>query len=199
MDIREKIQNDNIDCLVFDFDGTLFDTRIANIEAYKSAFMLNGLFFDEQRYREAFGLRFDEMMDIVCPSSTKEERKAIKESKAVFYENNVSLVVPNDRLIRLIVDIRRIRPKIHIGLATTASKKNVFMLLEKFKLTSYFDGLLFGEDIVRTKPDPECYIRCMEMFSVLPEHTLIFEDSEVGILAARRSGAKVIRVDIATA
>lgn len=45
------------------------------------------------------------------------------------------------------------------------------------------------------KPDPEGFIIAMNHFGIDAEHTVIFEDSEVGIMAARETGASVNIVD----
>ncbi len=52
--------------------------------------------------------------------------------------------------------------------------------------------LLTNEDVTNPKPDPEGYLKAMRLMSVTPDETVIFEDSAVGIAAARASGAHVI-------
>ena len=58
------------------------------------------------------------------------------------------------------------------------------------------DGILTGADVTRSKPDPECFLEAMRREGCRPEETLIFEDSDIGMEAARRSGAGYIRVKL---
>ena len=58
----------------------------------------------------------------------------------------------------------------------------------------YFDLILSNEDVVNAKPHPEMYWLAMSKFNILPEETLIIEDSPHGLLGATRSGASVLRV-----
>ncbi len=58
------------------------------------------------------------------------------------------------------------------------------------------DGILTGEDIAQSKPAPDCFLEAMRRESCTPAETLIFEDSEIGLEAARRSGAPYIRVKL---
>lgn len=56
------------------------------------------------------------------------------------------------------------------------------------------DGILSGLDIPTPKPAPDCFLEAMRREGCTPAETLIFEDSEIGLEAARRSGAAYIRV-----
>ena len=77
---------------------------------------------------------------------------------------------------------------------TTASKTNVIEMLEHFGVSDRFELILTQEDIVKSKPDPEGFLKAMEHFGIEPSDTVIFEDSDTGIEAAMRSGAAVMRV-----
>ena len=55
--------------------------------------------------------------------------------------------------------------------------------------------IVTGEDVEKQKPDPEGYCRAMEHFRVTPADTMIFEDSGIGLTAAKASGARVFRVE----
>ena len=59
-------------------------------------------------------------------------------------------------------------------------------------LKELVDTILTSENFSRSKPDPECFLKGMEILSGTPEDTIIFEDSLHGIAAGRASGAKVI-------
>lgn len=56
------------------------------------------------------------------------------------------------------------------------------------------DGVLSGADVARSKPHPDCFLEAMRREGCSPRETLIFEDSAIGIEAARRSGAGYVVV-----
>jgi HAD superfamily hydrolase (TIGR01509 family) len=56
------------------------------------------------------------------------------------------------------------------------------------------DGLLTSVDVAEPKPSPEAFLKAMEIEGVTPAETLIFEDSPVGIAAAKASGAAYFKV-----
>lgn len=78
---------------------------------------------------------------------------------------------------------------------TTGSRKNATEVLEYFHCADWFGVFITGEDVVRSKPDPEGYLKAMAHFGVTPAETMIFEDSGPGLEAARASGATVYKVE----
>ena len=60
------------------------------------------------------------------------------------------------------------------------------------ELWELVDAVLTSEHFSRSKPDPECFLKGMEILGGIPEDTYVFEDSLHGINAGRASGAHVI-------
>ena len=54
------------------------------------------------------------------------------------------------------------------------------------------EAVLTSEHFSKSKPDPECFLKGMEVLGGRPEDTYVFEDSIHGINAGRAAGAKVI-------
>ena len=60
------------------------------------------------------------------------------------------------------------------------------------ELLEVVDRILTSNDFSKSKPDPECFLKGMEVLGGKPEETIVFEDSLHGIAAGRAAGAKVI-------
>lgn len=82
-----------------------------------------------------------------------------------------------------------------LACVTTGSRQNATEVLEHFGVREWFGLIVTGEDVEKQKPDPEGYCRAMEHFRVTPADTMIFEDSGIGLTAAKASGARVFRVE----
>lgn len=82
-----------------------------------------------------------------------------------------------------------------IACCSNSIKRSVLITLSNLGILQYFDLILSNEDVKHSKPHPEIYWSAMSFFGVLPEETLIVEDSPKGLLSAKRSGAVVIKVD----
>lgn len=80
------------------------------------------------------------------------------------------------------------------GCVTNSIRETATLLLEKTGQLQYINFLVANEDTIKNKPDPEPYLFAMKSFNVLPEHTLILEDSDHGWESAINSKANVLRV-----
>ena len=68
-------------------------------------------------------------------------------------------------------------------------RQNIDNVMRHLHLEAGVDGIISALDAPQSKPDPGCFLKAMEIEGATPDETLIFEDSAVGIEAARRSGA----------
>jgi beta-phosphoglucomutase len=81
-----------------------------------------------------------------------------------------------------------------IGLATSSNKPTQRKIFEVHNLDQYFDDQMTGDDVSKSKPNPEIYIRSMQNLQVKPENTIVIEDSYSGTKAGIDSGATVITI-----
>jgi HAD superfamily hydrolase (TIGR01509 family) len=82
-----------------------------------------------------------------------------------------------------------------LACCSNSTRKSVLLTLAKIGLIEYMELILSASDVKNSKPHPEIYWKAMSMLSVLPDETLIVEDSTAGILSAKRSGASVLAVN----
>ena len=82
----------------------------------------------------------------------------------------------------------------HTAVVTSGSS-NSKDILRYFGRLELFDVIFTIDDVKNGKPDPEGFLKAMEYFKVKPENTIIFEDSDVGLVAARKTGASICVVD----
>ena len=81
-----------------------------------------------------------------------------------------------------------------MGVCSNSVRGSVHNMMHLSKLDKYLDIQLSNEDVENAKPDPEMYITGMDKLGVLPSETLILEDNDHGIQAAKASGAHVMVV-----
>lgn len=81
-----------------------------------------------------------------------------------------------------------------VGLATSTFKERAEIYLEHFGLTDLFDFATFGDEVARTKPDPEIYLTSLRKANVEAHEALAAEDSLLGATAATKAGLKVVLV-----
>ena len=180
-----------VKAIITDFDGTLVDTFEANLRAYQKAFQEVGLNLTAERYRECFGYRYDRFMQEMGVTD-KTIADSIKKHKKKYYPEYFEYLKPNIALINLIAGIKKMGGK--TAIASTARKENLMNAVNFLGIAQYFDLILAGIDVKKGKPDPEIYLKSMAALGVTPDETFIFEDSQVGIDAAKASGASYMIV-----
>jgi HAD superfamily hydrolase (TIGR01509 family) len=179
-----------IEAIITDFDGTLVDTFKANYYAYKEAFIQCGYELTEEQYKECYGLRYDALCDKM--NIKEEHRSLIKELKKKIYPSKFKYLYLNENLINFIIYSKNLRIKTCI--ASTASKENLYNVLNHFRIKQYFDVIITGEDVKFGKPNPEVYIKALEKLNIKNDQAIVFEDSEVGCLAAYDAGINYIKI-----
>lgn len=189
-----KVMKKAVRCFIFDLDGTLVDTYKANYRAYREAFREAGVTFTAKQYRQFFGWRLDDWVKKIIPEIDKGQLEKLKEDKSRFYEKNIKFCGLNNSLVTFLKYVKKMG--YFTCLTTTASSKNAQYVLDYFDLKNLFDYIIYGEDVSRPKPDPECFDRCFKKFKVKPTECVIFEDSKTGCEAAVRSGATLIAVKV---
>lgn len=180
-----------VKAIITDFDGTLVDTFEANLRAYQKAFQEVGLNLTAERYRECFGYRYDRFMQEMGVTD-KTIADSIKELKKKYYPEYFEYLKPNIALINLIAGIKKMGGK--TAIASTARKENLMNVISYLGIAHHFDLIFAGVDVKKGKPDPEIYLKSMAVLGVTPDETVIFEDSQVGIDAAKASGASYMIV-----
>jgi dTDP-glucose pyrophosphorylase len=83
---------------------------------------------------------------------------------------------------------------IKIGVASNAIRETVVGSLKSLGVYEFIDYALSNEDVSNPKPNPEIYKIMMSLLGSSAETTIIFEDSEIGLAAAKASLAKLFPV-----
>jgi len=67
-------------------------------------------------------------------------------------------------------------------------------ILDKLGLADWFETLVAAEDVERHKPDPDVFLEAARRLGVAPQRCRAYEDTDVGMLAARSAGMEVVDV-----
>ena len=88
-----------------------------------------------------------------------------------------------------------------IGVATTTTKKQYSIyeelnqkMIKQAPLKKLVDAAVLCEDVTRKKPDPEAYLKVMQLLGAKPNECIVFEDSLNGVMAAKTAGIEVCSV-----
>ena len=103
------------------------------------------------------------------------------------YENGNIAPIPG--IVPLIQGLRQSGVK--TALVSSTATHLIIMGLNRMQMTDLFDVIVCGDMCAERKPDPECYLKAMGLLGAVPQECLVFEDSSVGIHAAKQAGIEV--------
>lgn len=182
-----------IKAIITDFDGTLVNTFNANFYAYHGAFKQYGYELTRDQYKECYGLRYDAFCDKM--NIKQEDRKPIKELKKKIYPDFFDYLTINQNLLTFI-RASHILYGVKTCIASTATKENLYNVLKYFEIEDAFDIIITGENVSKGKPDPEVYLKALNLLECNTDEVIVFEDSEVGCEAAENAGLNYIKVKL---
>jgi HAD superfamily hydrolase (TIGR01509 family) len=186
----------DIKAIIFDMDGVLIDAKEWHYDALNRALSLFGMEIS----------RYDHLM-------TYDGLPTYKKLEMLTVERNLPR-----QLHDFINELKQqytiqavhtyCKPKFHheyalsklkqdgykICVASNSIRSTVELMMERSCLAKYLNFFLSNQDVKEGKPNPEIYIKAINMLGLTPKQCLILEDNENGIKAAKGSGAWVMEV-----
>lgn len=184
-----------IEAAIFDMDGLMFDTERVSCACWKEAAGKYGYQITEELFLKTLGQTVETSQAIYCKNfgddfpfeAAKNER--FKLGAEYFHTHAVPI---KDGLPELLSYLKNRHFK--VAVATSTPRANALPIIEQAGVDCYFDTIVCGDEISRSKPDPEIFLKAALKLGVSPERCIVLEDSESGIMAASRAGMKPILI-----
>lgn len=176
--------------VIFDMDGVLVDTE-------NFYFKRRMKFFDElkiepatRKIQDFVGLTNEMIWKMLVPKD--EEKRKILRGKYVNYSKQHEVCFSEVLNPSVKEVFSKLKDKnIKIAIASSSEKKEILRMIKECKLNKYIDFVISGEECIRSKPDPEVYIKAVQALDLLQTEALAVEDSVLGIRAAKLAGLTV--------
>lgn len=181
---------------IFDMNGTMIDDMHYHEQAWHNVLVNQlkaPLTSDEVRH-QIYGTSF-EMFERVFGAGkfSKEEIEEISQEK----ENRYRIeFLPQLKLIEGLGSfLDRTKSKsIALAIGTAAPLPNIDFVVDNLNLRSYFPVIIGPDDVAKSKPDPEVFLKAAYQLGIPPEKCVVFEDAPKGIEAAARAGMKAVGI-----
>lgn len=181
--------------LIFDLDGVLVFTDKFHYQAWKTMADELGVYFDETINHRLRGVSRMDSLEIILeryegPDLSLREKEKLAEKKNEIYRTLLESMTPDDVTKEVRDTLTKLREKGY-KLAIGSSSKNAKFILEKVELKDAFDAISDGNNITKSKPDPEVFLKAAEYLGLPPKACMVVEDAEAGIEAAKKGGMYV--------
>ena len=178
--------------VIFDMDGVIVDSEPMHIEAEKQILLKYGVEISADELRAYTGTTAEfEFTDLIRKYGLKTTvDRLFREKEAVLFELLERRTEPTKGVIKLVKSLKQHGLK--LAIASSGHRKLVHYFLRKLKIVSLFDSIVCAEDITRSKPDPEIFLKAARNLGLAPAQCIVIEDSKLGVEAAKRAGIKCL-------
>lgn len=185
-----------INAVLFDMDGVIFDTERVYLEHWIQVFEKYGYEMKKEVYVSVMGTGRQNVMktfkeiygeDLPIIEMYKEKDALLIQA---IEEGKVPMKPGAKEILKFLKE-----NKIKAALATSAKRNRMDMQLKMGNIENEFDAIICGDDITNSKPDPEIFLKAAQKISVAPENCAVVEDSPSGIKAAHRAEMMALHVE----
>ena len=181
--------------IIFDMDGVLVDSSPFHLRKWMDLLQARGIPFDEQELRMiVLGPANDVIFRrFLGDHLTPEKLSELGEELDANFRREIGPHPPAIAGVRRFIEACHIQG-IAMAVASAAIANNVKFLISALGLQDYFREILAVDATTHPKPHPEIYLKTAEKLGVDSAACVVFEDSYVGIEAAKRAGMKCVAI-----
>ncbi|WP_300276573.1 HAD family hydrolase [Peptacetobacter sp.] len=194
-EIKAKTLRKNLEAVVFDMDGLIFNTEwiikyswdIVGKEMGFENFgdnIFNTLGMNHNQRKEYFREKYGEEFEF------DKFTERYREVSSLYMEKNG---IPIKKGLKNILEYLK-NNKIKMAVATSSSRAFAMDKIKKVGIEKYFDIIICGDMVTKSKPDPQIYIKACDELKVNYNNCIAFEDSPKGIIAADLAGMNPIMI-----
>ncbi|MDQ2751458.1 MAG: HAD family phosphatase [Bacteroidota bacterium] len=182
--------------LIFDMNGTMVDDMSYHAEAWRTMINgeLQGNLSPEEVKREMYG-KNEEVLERIFGKNkfSWEEQSRISMQKEKAYQTafrpHLTLIEGLPQFLQ-----KAYQHNIPMAIGTAAIPFNIDFVLDNLDLRHYFKSIISADDVEKSKPHPETFLKAASALGVTPDDCIVFEDSPKGIETALNAGMRAIAV-----
>ena len=182
---------------IFDFDETIIDLEPQHTAAHAALCRDYGAAYEQmsESFRKGSGRRIiDDIREMRAHFGWSASEEELFEKRQEHFDRvcNDSDLIAMDGVRELIADVHAWG--IPMAITSSAVGSSIDAILRRLGLREFFTLIVDGSEVTHGKPDPEAYLLTARKLGVKSEECVVFEDSEVGVLAAKRAGMFCVAV-----
>lgn len=179
---------------IFDFDGTLGDSRGLIVRTMMDTFEKLGIAKPTvEACIGTIGLPLADCFTVSAHLSDEVGEKCADVYRKIFKRNNVKGAVKPFKGVISTLNTLHGQGKI-LAVASSRGHESLDGLVDDFGIANLFTSIIGADDVVNAKPDPEPVNKILSSLSILPKDTVVVGDAPYDILMGKNAGASAIGV-----
>ena len=151
-----------------------------------------GIEFTEDRFYAVGGIPSDKIIQMLSVEMNLSlDAAAVAEEKERVFLDSMHLLVEIEAITSI---VRENKGKLPMAVASGGFRHIVEKQVAHIGLEGWFDTIVTAEDTARHKPEPDVFLEAARRLGAAPSHCRVYEDSDLGIEAARRAGMQWVDV-----
>lgn len=178
----------DIKAVLFDMDGTLIDSELYYVEGTYEWVSRHGFKGERKGILSIIGTTLENTYKILSSYTDLSIEEIAKLNSDYFNRENpidyARIIFPE------VKDCLKVLKEMgyKLALCTSSHRIEISRFISKCQLENIFDATIGFEDIIHSKPNPEIYLKALDILGVKKEEALVVEDSKEGIMAGKSSG-----------
>jgi beta-phosphoglucomutase len=184
----------SVDAVIFDMDGVLVDTEPIHMMVEQSIFKELGIQVGMLYHQTFIGRSSKEMWaDIINNYGLKTSVQELVIRKRELYMQELESMseLPVMPGVKLLLESLQINNK-KLALASSSAMPNIRYIISRTGLEAFFQVVVSGDDLPRSKPDPAIFLQAADFLDAHPSSCIVIEDASAGVQAARSAGMKCV-------
>lgn len=181
---------------LFDLNGTMINDMSYHIKAWYRILNELGANISIERVKEECYGKNHELLERVFPG-----RFSIEEKNRMSFEKEKQYQAEFLPHLELLPGLsafleQSYKAEIKMAIGSAAIRFNIDFVLDNLGIRKYFEALISADDVIKSKPDPETFLKCAAQLKISPEDCLVFEDAPKGVESAMNAGMETIVITL---
>ncbi len=184
-----------VKAVIFDWDGTLADTKRAVVHAFQKVLVEAGCVVTDRFIERRMGIGTKKTLEEALRECNNEfDDKMLENLVSEKIESQIELFKTVSLFEGATELLEELQGRTKIALATMSGRKVVDKLLPEKRIEGCFDVVVTADEVSKPKPDPEVFMVSAAKLGVAPEDCVVIEDSVFGVRAAKKAKMRCIAV-----
>jgi beta-phosphoglucomutase len=179
--------------VIFDLDGVLVDSGWAHKQAWRDLARKEGFEISDEFFYTTFGMQNYQIIPMLTGGASEEQVDRMSEWKEQRYREIIAeRLLPLEGAEALLDELSSAGFVLAVG--SSAPRVNLNLIVERLGMQRYFRAYVTSEDVSRSKPAPDTFLKAAEKLSLPPCRCAVVEDAVPGVEAAKAAGMSVVAV-----